>query len=358
MDTRVTSRRAIRRQGHVRNDGVVRVGPLMSVAAVVRELGRDPEPLFRSAGFAIAQFDDADARVPYLAASRLVALCTEATACEHFGLLVGERAGPSTLGVAGFMLRAAPDVRTALRDLVRHLDLHDDGGVPFFETAGEVSLLGYSIQQPSAEASAQIYDLSMAIGCNIMRALCGEAWRANEVLFARRRPGNLRPYERFFQAPLRFDAERSAVVFATRWLEHRPASADPLLHRHLENEANALHARQDAHVAHELRRQLHRLLSTRKTSIASVARQLGMHERTLNRRLRAEGTTFQREYEEVRYTVALQMLSESHMTLAQIAAALDYADASAFNRAFKRWSGVTPAQWRAEKVSGTFPRPR
>ena len=350
MDTRVTSRRAIRRQGHVRKDGVVRVGPLISVAAVVRELGCDPEPLFRSAGFNVAQFDDADTRVPYLAASRLIARCTEATACEHFGLLVGERAGPSTLGVAGFMLRAAPDVRTALQDLVRHLDLHDDGGVPFVETAGEVSLLGYSIQQPGAEASGQIYDLSLAIGCNIMRALCGEGWRANEVLFARRRPNDMRPYERFFQAPLRFDAEQSAVVFPTRWLDHRPASADPLLHRHLEIEANALHARQDAAVAHELRRQLHRMLSTRKTSLASVARQLGMHERTLNRRLRAEGTTFQREYEEVRYTAALQLLGESRMTLAQIAAALDYSDASAFNRAFRRWAGVTPAQWRAEKA--------
>lgn len=221
--------------------------------------------------------------------------------------------------------------------------------MPFVETAGEVCLLGYSIQQPGAEASGQIYDLSMAIACNIMHALCGEAWRANEVLFARRRPNDLRPYERFFQAPLRFDAEQSAVVFPTRWLDHRPASADPLLHRHLEREANALHARQDADVAYELRRQLRRMLSTRKTSIASVARQLGMHERTLNRRLPGEGTTFQREYEEVRYTAALQLLGDSRMTLAQIAAALDYADASAFNRAFRRWAGVTPAQWRAER---------
>ena len=351
MDTRVASRRTGRRQGHISHHGVVRVGPLMSVPAVMRELGCDPEPLFRSAGFAVAQFDDADARIPYLAASRLIARCTEATACEHFGLLVGQRAGPSSLGVAGFLLRAAPDVKTALQDLVRHLGLHDDGGVPFVETAGEVSLLGYSIQQPGTQASGQIYDLSMAIGCNIMRALCGETWRANEVLFARRRPDDPRPYERFFQAPLRFDAEQSAVVFPNRWLEHRPASADPLLHRHLEGEANALHARQHADVAHDLRRLLHRLLSTRKTSIASVARQLGVHERTLNRRLRAEGTTFQREYEEVRYTVALQMLADSRMTLAQIAAALDYADASAFNRAFKRWAGITPAQWRAQRAS-------
>jgi AraC-like DNA-binding protein len=329
----------------------VRVGPLTTIPAVVRELGYDPEPLFRRAGFTSAQFENPDLKIPYLAATHLIARCTEVTRCEHFGLLVGQRAGPSSLGVAGFMLPAAPNVRTALQGLVRYLDLHDDGGVPFFDTTGEVSLLGYAIAQRGAQATGQIYDLSMAIGCNIMRALCGKDWRASEVLFARQRPGDPRPYQRFFQAPLRFDAERSAVVFPSRWLDHHPASADPLLHRHLENEANALHARRDANVVHDLRRLLRRLLSTRKTSITTVARQLGMHPRTLNRRLWAEGTTFQRESEDIRYTAALQMLGESRMSLAQIAAALDYADASAFNRAFKRWAGITPAQWRAQRVA-------
>jgi len=77
-----------------------------------------------------------------------------------------------------------------------------------------------------------------------------------------------------------------------------------------------------------------------------------MHERTLNRRLRAEGTTFQRELEAVRYDTARQLLDETSMTLAQVAAALEYADTSAFSRAFKRWAGATPAQWRARAAGG------
>jgi len=336
----------------VRLDGVVRVGPLMSIPAVVQELGVDPEPLFESHGLDLDQFDDPDLRVPYLAASRLIARCAEATGCEHFGLLVGSRAGPSTLGVAGFMLRVAPDVRTALQDLVHNLDLHDEGGVPFVETTGEVSLLGYAIHQPGTKAADQIYDLSLAIACNIMRALCGSRWRATEVLLARRAPRDPAPYQRFFRAPLRFDAEQSAVAFASRWLDQPLASADPLLHRHLEAEATALHARSDGDVVRGLRRLLRKTLVTQKLSIRLVARQLGMHERTLNRRLRAEGTTFQRELEAVRYDTARQLLDETSMTLAQVAAALEYADTSAFSRAFKRWAGATPAQWRARAAGG------
>jgi AraC-like DNA-binding protein len=352
MDTRKAKRPAPQRPGHVGLDGVVRVGPLMAIPAVLEALGVDPEPLFESVGFDLDRFDDPELRVPYLAASRLIARCTEATGCEHFGLLVGQRAGPSTLGVAGFMLRVAPDVRTALRDLVRHLDLHDEGGVPFVETQGEVSLLGYAIHQRGAQAAAQIYDLSIAIACNIMRTLCGKAWRASQVMLSRRKPRDIAPYQRFFQGPLRFDAEQSAVAFSSRWLDQPLASADPLLYRHLEDEASALRRRSNGKLVHGLRQLLRKTLVTQKLSIALVARQLGMHERTLNRRLQAEGTTFQRELEAVRYTAAQELLTETEMTLAQVAAALEYADTSAFSRAFKRWAGTTPAQWRARAARG------
>jgi AraC-like DNA-binding protein len=346
VDTRKSRRPAPLPKGQVRLNGVVRVGPLMSIPAVVQELGVDPEPLFEGLGFDLDRFDDPDRRVPYLAASRLIARCTEATGCEHFGLLVGQRAVPSTLGVAGFMLRVAPDVKTALQDLVRYLDLHDEGGVPFVETSDDVSLLGYAIYQPGAKGTAQIYDLSMAIACNIMRTLCGKDWRASEVMLSREAPKDRGPYRRFFQAPLRFDAEQSAIVFPSRWLDRPLASADPLLYRHLQAEAAALRARGDGDAVHGLRQLLRKMLVTQKTSIALVARQLGVHERTLNRRLRAEGTTFQRELEAMRYGTAQQLLGETAMSLARVATALEYADASAFSRAFKRWSGVTPAQWR------------
>lgn len=349
MDTRRSARPAARRQGHVRLDGVVRVGPLMSVPAVLQELGVDPEPVFESLGFDADRFDDPELRVPYVAASRLIARCMEASGCDHFGLLVGQRAGPSTLGVAGFMLRVAPDVRTALQDLVHHLDLHDEGGVPFVETSGDVTLLGYAIHQPGAQATAQIYDLAIAIACNIMRTLCGKGWRATEVLLSRRAPRDFAPYRRFFQAPLRFDAEQSAVAFPSRWLDQPLSGADPLLHRHLEAEASALHARANGDIVRSVRQLLRKMLVTQKISITHIARQLGVHERTLNRRLRAEGTTFQREVEVMRFAAAQQLLDETALSLAQVATALEYADASAFSRAFKRWAGLTPAQWRARK---------
>jgi AraC-like DNA-binding protein len=339
--------------GNQRNhtSALVRVGPLTGIPAVLQDLGHDPDPVLASAGFKTDQFTDPDTEIPYLAASRLLARCVADTGCRHFGLLVGERAGPSSLGVAGFMLQSAPDVGTALRSLVQHLDLHDQGGVPTLFIRGGVTGLGYAIHQSGAKATDQIYDLSIAVACNIMRRLCGEEWNPTEVLLPHRTPQDLVPFRRFFRAPLGFNADQCAVVFPTHWLDHRIPGADALLYRHLEKEAAGLHELREANIVSELRGLLHKALLTGKCTTGDIARQLCMHERTLNRRLREEGTSFHQQLDDIRYAMARQYLAESEMPIARMAKALNYSDVSAFSRAFKRWAGITPAQWRTRSAS-------
>jgi AraC-like DNA-binding protein len=335
----------------------VRVGPLMGIPAVLQELGHEPGPIFDTAGVKPAQFTDPDFEIPYIDAGRLLASCEAVTGCRHFGLLVGARAGPSSLGVAGFMLRSAPDVGTALRSLVQHLDLQDQGGVPTLHVSGNVTQLGYAIMLPGVEAADQIYDITMAIACNIMRGLCGKGWNPAEVLLSRRQPQNLAPYKHCFRAPLRFNAEQSAIVFPSRWLDHQIPSADALLYRHLEKEAAELHNLRDpdTDILGSLHRLLRKSLVARQCTVSDLARQLHIHERTLNRRLREAGTNFRRELDAIRYEMARHFLVESTMPIPRIARALNYADVSAFSRAFKRWSGNTPAEWRNHHTASREP---
>jgi len=318
----------------------------MAIPEILQEFGHDPEAIFDGTDLKPAQFADPDTVVPYLAADMLLARCVAATGCQHFGLLVGTHAGPSSLGVAGFMLQSAPDVGTGLRDLVQHLDLHDRGGVPTLLTRGNTTRLGYAIYQPGTKATDQINDLAIAIGCNIMRSLCGEKWNPTEVLLSHRAPRDLEPYRGLFRAPLHFDADQNAVIFPSRWLDHRIPGADPLLHRHLEREAAVLHEFRKVDIVSELRGLLRKSLITGKCTAGDIALQLCVHERTLNRRLREEGTSFHQELDNIRYEVARQYLAESTMPITRIATALNYSDVSTFSRAFKRWAGTTPAEWR------------
>jgi AraC-like DNA-binding protein len=76
-----------------------------------------------------------------------------------------------------------------------------------------------------------------------------------------------------------------------------------------------------------------------------------MHRRTLNRRLNELGTNFQKVADEIRFEIARQLLEDSAMEIIQIASFLGYSNASAFTRAFRRWSSTTPANWRVKAKS-------
>ena len=255
------------------------------------------------------------------------------------------------------MLRSAPDVGSALRSLVNNLDLQDQGGVATLHVSGGATQLGYAIILPEVEAADQIYDITMAIACNIMRGLCGKDWNPAEVLLSTRQPHHLAPYRRFFRAPLHFNAEQSAVVFPTRWLDHQIPSADALLYRHLEKEAAELHnlRNPDTDIVGSLHRLLRKSLVARQCTVTDLARQLHIHERTLDRRLQEAGTNFRRELDVIRCEMARHYLVESAMPITRIARALNYADVSTFSRAFKRWTGMTPAQWRINNGSSRRP---
>jgi AraC-like DNA-binding protein len=201
------------------------------------------------------------------------------------------------------------------------------------------------------EGGEQVGDGAVSIMFNIMRRLCGASWRPEEARFAHRRPDDVGPYRRFFQAPLVFDAEDYGLVFARGWLEHRLAKPDADLERLLKKHVAALETAQGHRFPDQVRSVLSSALLTGHASAPEVAALFSMHVRTFSRRLRDSGTSFRALLDEQRLELACRMLRDTDMVVGEIAATLGYADASAFGRAFRRWNGATPARWRA--VAGT-----
>lgn len=99
----------------------------------------------------------------------------------------------------------------------------------------------------------------------------------------------------------------------------------------------------------QVRRVLHNLLLDGRGTLGQVAELFELHRRTLNRRMREQGLTVKRLIDEVRYEIARQLLSETDLSVMELATVLGYADATAFTRAFRRWSGTGPAAWRAAR---------
>jgi AraC-like DNA-binding protein len=332
-----------------RREAMVRVGTAMAIPAVLESLGANPAKVLAEAGFDPTLFDDPDNLISFAARTRLANHCVARTGCRHFGLLVGQQIGLHSLGLVGLLVKYSPDVGTALRSLVRYLHLHVHGATTSLETGDRNATLGYAIYEPHVEATDQIGAGAAAMRVNILRTLCGPDWKPVEIQFAHRRPENVAPFRRYFRAPLIFDAEQYAVAFAADWLNRSLPGADTSLHRLLQRQIDALDSRHGDDFPQQVRSVLRTLLITGPARADQVAALFSIHARTLNRRLDAFGIGFRELVDEGRFEIARQMLEDSAMPVSQIAAMLDYADASAFTRAFRRWSGTTPARWRATR---------
>jgi AraC-like DNA-binding protein len=336
---------------------MLRIGAIAHIPDVLRDLGVDPAEVCKAAKFDFTLFDDPANLITYRAASHLFRVCVDRTGCAHFGLLQGGKHGLDALGIVGLLVNYSPDVGTALRSLVRYMHLHIRGAVTTLEESGQYAIFGYEIYEADAEATDQIADASLANMFNIMAGLCGPYWKAIEVRFEHRKPSDLTPFQRFFQAPLRYEMHENALVFAATWLRRPLPPVDPELRRLLQSQVAALEAQYRDDFPQTVRSILRTGLLTDHASADQVATLLSMHSRTLHRRLTEYGTNFKALVDECRYEIARQMLQDTGSDVGHIADMLDYADTSAFARAFRRWSGTTPTRWR-ERGQRELPRAR
>ena len=335
-----------RSRGAAATEATIKVGAIWAMPEVVRALGADPADVFAQAGVDLALFDDLENQISFRTASRLFRVCAERTGCPHFGLMLGQRGGLSFLGLVGLLAKCAPDVGSALRSLVRYLHLHIEGAVTTLNVHGATAVLDYEIYEANAEATDQIGDAALATLCNIMRDLCGPQWTPLEVLLSHRRPDDLTPYRSFFRARLQFDTEENALVFPAEHLQRPLPPAQPELRRLLANHIEALEHLHADQFPEQVRSILRTALLTDHGSAEQVAALLSMHSRTLHRRLTASDTSFRKLVDETRFAIARQLLEDTGADVGHVANVLDYADSSAFTRAFRRWSGTTPAAWR------------
>jgi AraC-like DNA-binding protein len=336
---------------HVVPGGYDRVASTLALKPLLQEFGVELDQVLAQSGLPAALFDHPDNLLPFRQGSRLLGLCVDLTGCAHLGLLIGRHTPFEALGMVADLVKAAPDVRSALKLLSRYLTLSDGGGVATLSEDALTASYGYALYEPGVERAEVVYDLVLASIWNILRALCGSRWLPSEIRFMRRRPPDTRPYRSFLRAPLRFDCAHSAVFFDKAWLDLPLRSADPQRLKSLVARARATEAHAAGDLSAQVRRVLRRQLLSAGTSMQQVAEELAMHRRTLDRKLQLQGIGFQALADEVRYDVARQLLSDTDMPIVAIAQSLHFADASVLTRAFRRWSGVTPSHWRARSRS-------
>jgi len=338
----------IPKPGRTLPPGYIHLGVAKEIVPTLRDFGVEPDPLIREAGLDPCLFDDGANVIQHAALGRLLYLCVSRTKCPHFGLLVGQRASILSLGMVGRLMLHSETVGDAIHALVSNLSIQNRGAVPAFAVNGDIALFSYAVYQPEVESANQISDGAMAVSVNSLRTLLGGGWNPLEILLPRSAPADLGPYRQHFRAPIRFNQEVAAIVLSADDLNQRIVGADPLLRTMLEEQIRWAKGDQHSEFSDDIRRLLRTRLTNHRCSADEIAALLAMHRRTLSRRLKSDGMGYRSISNEIRFEIARQLLEDTEVPLGQIAAALGYSEASAFTRAFRRWSGQTPTAWRTE----------
>jgi AraC-like DNA-binding protein len=318
---------------------------------VMREFGVDLGELLEAAGIRKDIFDDRENGIPYPAFAHLLAECEKRSNCEHIVMLICQHTRLADFGLAGQVARCAENAGDGLQRLVEHFNLHSSATTVSLITSGNYTRFVYAIAEQGMTNTRQLQLGAMVIGYNILQDLFGSAWRPTVITVASRSPANPRPAQKFFHAPLRFDSEESAVVFETRWLDQRLPPVDPLVRQRVEGEARARRAAILSDLPATLRRILRKQLIIGDCSMEQMAAMLQVHRRTLDRHLQEHGVQFGELLESVKDDVARQLLRDTDLQVQQIAEALHFSSAANFATAFRRWSAMTPSEYRRRACS-------
>lgn len=247
------------------------------------------------------------------------------------------------------MMMNCPTVGRALDVFVRYHRLMADAVQPRIDRQGEVILLSW---EGASNAIGPRPDLSEALVCvflGIVTHLSQGRLKPIEVGFTHAEPQDTRAYEQVFKAPIRFNAPRDGLVLALDALSFEIRLADRELFSVLEHHANHLLDAMDGETrwTREVMKCIREmLLEGIRPDINAVSKKLAMSRRTLQAKLNTEVTTYRNCLEAVRKQMALEIITRPGVAISEVAFLLGYSEQSAFNHAFKRWTGKSPKAMR------------
>lgn len=303
----------------------------------------------------------AAARWPVDDITRLWRAAAALTGDAAFGLHTGRQVGPGSFNVVSFILLSSSTLRSAIGQLQEYQRLISDGGRFQMLAGAQHSWLIYHPQQGSLAFSPHQVESVLAAAVCFSRWVTGTPLRPVRVQFSHAQIGPLAACAQALGAPVQFDQAFNGLLLDNALLDSPLPQADAALaqlHRaHASLQLAAL-----AQPVLLLRSQVAQWLAgSIEGSVpgrAQAARQFGLGERAFARRLQGEGVCYADLIDGARRALACQAVAGGGEPFARIARRLGFSEASAFNRAFRRWTGCAPGQWQRDAAAPQRAQPQ
>jgi AraC-like DNA-binding protein len=310
--------------------------------------GVQPQSLYNAAKLDPSVLLDPDNRIPFAQLVLLYENAAELTGDANFGLHIGQSITPTAFDVVGYCALNSPTLGAAFTRVARYHSIWTDGALFNVETANDTSAIIYSYADTSLHDRRQDAEMTLATVTTLCRNIASPDFAPTFVEFQHDAPRDTSEHLRLFRCPVDFGAPSNKLTFPSSFLSLPIAKADAslcaLLDRHAEEMLAKFPPQQS--LVDQVRSIITAELRGGDPSLEQVADKLSLTPRTLQRKLQDLGTSHNELLDQMRRHLSMRYLREHEMAICEVAYLLGFSESSSFHRAFKRWTGLTPKEFR------------
>jgi AraC-like DNA-binding protein len=317
----------------------------------LRRHGVTADGLLSDVGLRRTDIADPENRVPYVAILGLIERAASTLGDASYGLRLGASYRARDGGLLGFVVLNSPTLMDALANLQRYFRVVGEGEDVEIERGGPHVVLRFRESDPALRRLRHNSEYIASVVARLCREMTGKRIAPLRAEFMHSRPNTQVGYEQYLGCAVRFRAEWDALVYDAKTLSLPVAGADAKLLDVLKRACRRLLGpepkKQD--LVRDVRELAIDRLARGPLRIDDIARELGMSSKTLERRLGERRLTFSALLDEIRCELAKRYLGETDFRLEQVAYLIGYSEPASLVRAFRRWTGTTPMQYRAKR---------
>lgn len=325
---------------------LVRTGALMGYTTLVSTLGHNPILLLKQVGFTPAQLSNPDTYVSAQRVADLLDITAEHCQDPLFGLRLGSSHSAIALGELAYGISMQSTLRDSLQYANTHLALHAQGAHLEEQVLGDLTRWCFYLDFTNGWGLRQV--LQMSIG-QLYNHLVNNGSPDHRISIHLQQPEPPR-YKKVsgYQNLLVFGSDFDGVQFPTVFSKYQLNQDSDILRDYFQQRIQMLEELYPNSLPSQLSYLFTSALASGDCSLPQVAASLNLHPRVLQKRLSAEGTSFSKVLQQTRQDIACQHLRSSNIAITDLALKLGYAEVAIFSRHFKRWTGLSPQQWRQQ----------
>ena len=329
----------------MKRSGQVRGATLSNYGEVAGQFGLDAPGMLKRFGIDRRALVDKDARIPAQGVVNLLEASALESGCETFGLRMAESRRLADFGAVSLLITHQATMRDALMSVVGYRQLVNPALAVDVDEHDDIVVVRLDLLLNGPSAMRQSYELAIGVLYRMFRTVLGPRWRALSANFAHPPPADLTVHRRLFGPICEFNSDFHGLTCARADLDTPNPLADPDLALFAERYVRTLPAAEERPLSQDVQKTIHLMLPMGGASIGRVAASLGLNERTLQRRLAAEGVDFAGLLNGARRDLAVRYVAAAR-PLARVADLLGYTRQSSFSRWFAEEFGQSATAWR------------